>query len=139
MKTKKFSEQVVVNRNNKMVLNRILLCMMASSLYVCTDIYQLHMMIFALNERRRQIRSNMRMLTLSRRFFIDKKMAAKRKGRMCWEKGGRTKAWWTNFEKNLVAESEWKYNFRILRPYLTKRATTASGVLFLLFFCLNIT
>ena len=55
---------------------------MASSLYVCTDIYQLHMMIFAfLNERRCQMRSNMRMLALSRRFFIDKKMAAKKKGK----------------------------------------------------------
>ena len=28
-------------------------------------------------------------------------------------------------KKNLVAESEWKDNFGILRPYLTKRATNS--------------
>ena len=52
----------------------------------------------------------------------------------CWEKKGRTNAWWENFITNKVPQSEWKDDFRMsrkrfyelcdmLRPYLEKKRT----------------
>ena len=59
---------------------------------------------------------------------------AHRKKRRFWTRPGRTSAWRSNFEKNIVVSEEWVENFRMscdsfyhiadeLRPFLTSQQT----------------
>ena len=91
-------------------------------------------MFSILRHRNYQLLHNKRLIIASRKYFIRKRLLAKRVARECWTKKGRTDAWCMKFMDNEVELSDWKENFRMtresffefctsLRPYLTKQTT----------------